>query len=137
MVKVINTIIIQDKKLVILRKQVKGYSSWIFPGGKPEAGEEDLVCLKREIFEELPKLSLNGNFYLYGHFSGISPNNASQIDVSTYRFIGKSNYDLSVSTLPSENIKEARMEDYSGLIKLALSEVAREIITSLKNLEEL
>ncbi len=137
MVKVVNTIILHDKKLVVLRKEVEGKSSWIFPGGKPEAGEADLDCLKREISEELPKLYLNGSFNFYGRFTGTSPNNVSPIEVFSYRFIGESNYDLSVSNLPKETIKEARIENYDGLSKLALSEVARKIIQSLRNLEEL
>ena len=137
MVKVVNTIIIKDKKLVILRKEVDGKSSWIFPGGKPEEGEADLHCLYREISEELPRLILYGEFKKYGNFTGTSPNNSSPIEVHSYKFVGESNYDLSVSKLPSERIKEARMASYDELSKLALSEVAGKIVQSLKKLDEL
>ena len=132
MVNVVNALIIRDKKLVVVRKEVDGKSSWIFPGGKPEGCEDYLCSLRREISEELPNLILDGDFLPYGHFTGISPNNHSVLNVYSYRFIGKSNYDLSVSTLPTERIKEARMEGYSGLLKLALSEVAKEVIQNLK-----
>lgn len=137
MVKVVNTIIIKDKKLVILRKEVAGKSSWIFPGGKPEEGEEDLHCIYREISEELPSLILSGEFKKYGLFTGTSPNNASNLEVHSYRFVGESNYNLAVSKSPSERIKEARMASYDELSNLALSEVAGKIVRSLKNLDEL
>lgn len=137
MVKVANALIIRNKKLLVVRKEVDGKSSWIFPGGKPEEGENDLHCINREISEELPRLILHGEFELYGHFTGTSPNNYSSLDVYSYRFRGESNYDLSVSRLPSERIKEARMESYDGLCKLALSEVAKKCIQTLKNSGEL
>ena len=137
MVKVVNALIIKYRKLVVVRKEVDGKSSWIFPGGKPEIDEDDLSCIRREIYEELPRLTLEGRFELHGHFTGTFPNNTSPLDVYPYRFFGQSNYNLSVSTLPSERIKEARMEDYAGLSKLALSEVARKVVQSLKDLGEL
>ncbi|TCU33115.1 NUDIX hydrolase [Rhizobium azibense] len=43
--------VISDGKILLVRK--RGNSYLILPGGKPEAGEDDLTALSREIKEEL------------------------------------------------------------------------------------
>lgn len=58
-------ILIKDKKLLICRPKGKTY--FIAPGGKIEAGETAMECLKRELMEELEisfdKAELFGEFY--------------------------------------------------------------------------
>ena len=133
MQKVINGILVQDKKLIILKKEVNGKSSWILPGGKPEPGESNLICLTREIAEELPFLKLGGWFYYYGSFGGISPHKNLPILAEVYRHHGFMNLDLRVSANPDEPIKEARQLSYDELSGLELSETTQKIIQSLRN----
>lgn len=59
-----------DKRLLLVRK--KGGSSYILPGGKPEAGENDHQALAREVAEELGcTLDINSLDYL-GSFSDVA-----------------------------------------------------------------
>jgi ADP-ribose pyrophosphatase YjhB (NUDIX family) len=47
---------IRGRKVLLVRR--KRDRVWTFPGGRKRAGETELECLRREIGEELPKLSL-------------------------------------------------------------------------------
>ncbi|MCD9816656.1 NUDIX hydrolase [Bradyrhizobium japonicum] len=59
-----------DKRLLLVRK--KGGSSYILPGGKPEAGENDHQALAREVAEELGcALDIDSLDYL-GSFSDVA-----------------------------------------------------------------
>jgi len=59
-----------DKRLLLVRK--RGGSSYILPGGKPEAGENDHQALAREVAEELGcALDIDSLDYL-GSFSDIA-----------------------------------------------------------------
>ena len=132
MQKVINAAIIQDRNLVILRKEKKGKSIWILPGGKPEAKEADLTCLIRELSEELPFLKLTTHFYYYGSFEGISPNRNIPILTEVYMPEGIIDMNLKISSNSNEPIRGAGFMDYPGLIQLPLSETTIKIIESLK-----
>src|SRR3990167_6612101 len=57
--KAIRLVVIEDKKLLLVRKR----DSWILPGGKPNEDEGGLECLLREIKEELQAEAIIGNFY--------------------------------------------------------------------------
>jgi len=132
--KVIGCAMIQDKSLVIVRKEKEGKSSWIFPGGKPEQRESDLACLIREIGEELPFLKVVENFEYYGTFRGISPNQGDIIENKVYFYFVKPDekLDLRVSSNINEPIKEVRQLPYPKLRKLVLSDTASKIIESLR-----
>jgi 8-oxo-dGTP diphosphatase len=54
-------------RLLVVRK--KGGSSYILPGGKPEAGEDDLQALTREIEEELGCQLNRATIVFLGSFS--------------------------------------------------------------------
>ena len=60
MTTVVNAAIIQDGKILMVRKN----QVWIFPGGKMEPGESDLEILTREVSEELSGTKLkNEQFF--------------------------------------------------------------------------
>jgi len=132
MQRVINTAIISNKELILLRKQVNEKSSWILPGGKPRERESDILCINRELSEELPLLKLDGIFLYINSFEGISPNQKSPLRVEVYRHQGTTNRDLTPSSNPEEPIKEARFFDYDSLCGIALSETTRKIVSYLK-----
>jgi 8-oxo-dGTP diphosphatase len=47
---------IKGGKVLLVRRKRDGL--WTFPGGRKRAGETELECIRREIEEELPKLSV-------------------------------------------------------------------------------
>ena len=51
--KVVNLIILNSKKEILLAKRKDRYSGWSIPGGGIEKNESNLKALKREINEEL------------------------------------------------------------------------------------
>jgi 8-oxo-dGTP diphosphatase len=57
----------QADRLLVLKK--KGAPSYILPGGKPEAGEDDARTLEREIQEELGCQLKVGSLVFLGAFS--------------------------------------------------------------------
>lgn len=75
----INAAVIQDKKLLIVRKN----KTWILPGGQPESGESDLECLCREIDEELSGTKFK-DFRFYRTFEGKTPHRGDTIKVQVY-----------------------------------------------------
>lgn len=79
MQKVINALIIEDNKLLLVKK----LKVWIPPGGKPLRHESDIECLSREFYEELSGSRLV-NISYYKQFVGTSPHNNQNINVVTY-----------------------------------------------------
>ncbi|GEM_PF-992213 len=80
MVKVISGIALDGhRRLLMVRK--KGI--WILPGGKIETGESELICLIREIKEELPRAQLR--WFAEGkEFFGQAPFGNHSIAVKTH-----------------------------------------------------
>ncbi len=77
--RVISAVIIEDKKILLVRKK----ETWILPGGKPEPGESDIECLIREVSEELSGVVLQ-NIRFYGKFEGIAPHQKDLIEINVY-----------------------------------------------------
>jgi ADP-ribose pyrophosphatase YjhB (NUDIX family) len=77
--KTINALIIQDKKLLVVKKN----DYWILPGGKLEYNEDDISCLKREIGEELSNTKLIIKNY-YKTFKGITPKSKKFLESKCY-----------------------------------------------------
>ncbi len=77
--KTINGLVISERKLLIVRKG----NWWILPGGKPEEGESDEKCLRREFSEEISgtEVGLRRN---YGAFEGITPHSKTQMKAEVY-----------------------------------------------------
>lgn len=77
--KAINAVIIENKKLLLVKKNL----NWIFPGGKPETGETDLECLCREVAEELTGTKLK-DIQHYGDFIGKTPHKEDLLKAKAY-----------------------------------------------------
>lgn len=69
MIQVAVGIIINDGKVLLCqRKKTARYGlKWEFPGGKVESGEEIIVCLRRELHEELAIDAVIGDLYHQQH----------------------------------------------------------------------
>lgn len=130
--KVVNGLIIENKRLLVARKYASGKSSWILPGGKVERGEHSHDALVRELGEELPYMKWEGLWIPWRQFYGISPNTKSPIEVVAFYLDGKTNGDYRPSNRPGEPIKEIRLLDCFSLLDLELSDVSREIVYKLQ-----
>ena len=75
----INAAVIQDQKLLLVRKNL----TWILPGGKPENGETDLECLCREIDEELSGTKIK-NIHFYKSFEDKTPHKGDILRAKVY-----------------------------------------------------
>jgi len=132
MIRVVNGLIIEEKKLLVVRKHVSNRDSWILPGGKIERGEHPYESLVRELEEELPYMKWEGFWVPWRNFLGISPNKKSPIEVLAFYLDGKTNGDYRPSEKQEEQIKESRLVSYLDLLKLSLSDVSKEIIFKLQ-----
>ena len=120
--KAINAVVIQDKKLLIVKKKDK----WILPGGKPEGNESDLECLAREVDEELSGTKLK-NHVSYGEFIGQTPNAGDQLKAIVYLAdIDGELYGVRKGDSVSES---AWVNDFS---QYPLSDITQKIVDSLK-----
>ena len=119
----IGAVVIENGKLLIALKK----ESWILPGGKPEEGESDVVCLARELREELSGTKINAKtLRYYDSFEGISPNRGAPINVRVYfaeldSILGK----------PSAEIRDRRFVDYESIRDYNLSSITRNIVEKL------
>jgi 8-oxo-dGTP diphosphatase len=118
----INAAIIDNKKILLVRKN----QTWILPGGKPEEGESDLTCLRREISEELSGTKIK-DIVFYRQFSGRSPHKNDILEARVY--FAKLDGDL-YSVREGDSILEAQfVQDFSNY---KLSDITSKIIDSLK-----
>lgn len=75
----INGVIIEDKKILLVKKK----NHWILPGGKPKSAEEsDYDCLDREVLEETG-LELLSTVW-YNRFEGRTPNTGDVLEARVY-----------------------------------------------------
>ena len=118
----INVAIIQDNKLLLVRKK----STWILPGGKPEIGENDLECLCREIDEELSGTKIKDISY-YSQFEGKTPHKGDMLRAKVYF----ANIDGQLySVRDGDSISEVTwVNDFS---KYNLSNITSKIVNSLQ-----
>ena len=49
-------VVAKNGRALLVRRRRDGL--WMFPGGRKRAGESDRACLRREVAEELPKITL-------------------------------------------------------------------------------
>lgn len=118
----INAAIIQNKKLLLVRKN----QTWILPGGKPEEGESDLECLSREMDEELSVKELQ-NIRYYDEFKGQTPHKGDIIKTRVYF----ADINVGLYDVPEED----SISEYSWINEFSnynLSKTTEKIITSLK-----
>ncbi len=75
----INLVCIEEEKILLVQKG----DVWILPGGKPKTGENDEVCLLRELREELPRSEFTlGDFY--EQFKGTTPTTRDELTARVY-----------------------------------------------------
>ena len=118
--KVIAAAVIEDKKILLVKKK----ETWILPGGKPEKRESDLECLCREISEELSGSQLKPISF-YGVFEGTSPHKKDIVNIYVYFAT------ITGNLKPSREIGDVRfVEDFNNY---NLSEPALKIISALRN----
>jgi 8-oxo-dGTP diphosphatase len=116
----INAAIIQDRKILVVRKG----QSWILPGGKPNPDESDLECVCREVDEELSGTQLQ-NIRYYNQFEGISPHKGDRINVIVYLADIKGQL-----FQPSAEINACEWVGYTN--DKTLSDITNKIIESLR-----
>ena len=117
----VNGIIIQDNRLLLVKKR----QTWIFPGGKPTEGESDERCLIREFREELPSSRVS-NPRFYDVFCGKTPHVGDTLEARAY-FL-----DFSGEVTPSSEISDAKWFELSEIGEYLISDISLKIIDSLK-----
>jgi len=75
----INAVIIKDDKILVCRKK----RTWILPGGKPEQGENDEICLRRKMGEEFRGTEIK-DLVSYTQFKGTTPHSKTLLEASVY-----------------------------------------------------
>jgi 8-oxo-dGTP diphosphatase len=116
----INALCIRDSSVLLVLKR----STWILPGGKPEAGETDLVCLARENGEELPKAIFVIDTF-YGEFTSTTPHSETELTARVY--LAKVEGDLT----PSAEISDARFFELKELSSIKISQITKKILDSI------
>ncbi len=115
----INALCIRANQVLLLRKK----QTWILPGGKPEAGEDDLSCLVRENSEEVPGAVFRIG-ELFGEFTGITPH--SQTELTARVYLAEVDGDLS----PGAEISESRFCAREEFNQLSISEITKKILNT-------
>ena len=111
-----------EKRILLVKK----LDSWFLPGGKMEAGEAELVALKRELTEELPHTLCLIDDYL-GEYMGTTPNSKSPANVKVW--LGTW---LRGSTAPANEIEDSRWVTAAEAASLNVSQISRDIIYDLQ-----
>ncbi len=124
MTEAVNAIIINEKQQILL---VKKRTVWILPGGKPLANEADVICLQRELKEELPGLKRVKIVKYIATLTGAkTPHTKKELRVKLY--LVKINPHSEIT--PAAEIKQAewvnKPEEYN------LSEMTKKIIYYLR-----
>jgi 8-oxo-dGTP pyrophosphatase MutT (NUDIX family) len=117
--KAVSVVIIKNGQILLVLKQV----TWILPGGKPEAEEEDVDCLLREVGEELPGISLS-NLRYFDSFTGVTPHKGDELRAEIY------SADAEGDITPSAEISSAEWTNTPEAYKL--SDITRKIVLSLR-----
>lgn len=125
MKRAINAIIIQDKKLLLFRKNL----TWILPGGKPEKEESHIETLVREFKEEASDAEIEvKEWEYYGHFRSTPSNKKDSLEIFVY-FAKLKNPRLKI--IPSGEIKEIKFIGYQDSIPMHLSDITNKVMKQL------
>lgn len=116
----ISAAIIQHHRLLVVKKK----ESWILPGGKPEPNESEIICLYRELNEELPGSELS-DIVFYKSFGGITPHKKDMLQDKVYFAKIAGEYE------PAAEISRADWID--SKVNYNFSDITSKIIKSLKN----
>jgi len=121
--KVVNIIVIVNKKFILLAESREG-DFWTFPGGRVDQGESKKKAAIREWREELPKIKILEIIY-YKKFKGITPHTKKEVAVYTF-FAG-----IKGTPIPGAEVKKTVFISTNFLKKLKLTNITKEIIDSL------
>lgn len=83
-ISIVAAVIRDDMKRVLLVRK-RGTTAFMQPGGKRDAGESDLIALRRELHEELGCTLVDGSQRALGRFSAVAANEPGcRVDASVY-----------------------------------------------------
>ena len=97
---------------------------WILPGGKPQEGESDLDCLRREVEEEI-SVEIIGQPQVYKDVIGITPHKRDQLTAKVYL--------VEIRGEPEPGAEINQVKCIGDPLNYHLSDITRKIIISLQN----
>ncbi|TSD02686.1 MAG: hypothetical protein Athens071416_561 [Parcubacteria group bacterium Athens0714_16] len=118
--KAVNAAIIQNKKILLVKKE----NTWILPGGKPKQNETDIQCLFRGMKEELPGMIVHSVILLGEKFVGKTPHTGDQIESAVFLV------EADGSIKPSAEINDSSF--FSSFDALEISEPTKKCINFFK-----
>jgi 8-oxo-dGTP diphosphatase len=116
----ISLVSIRDNAILLLLKR----DVWILPGGKPNPGEADLDCLRRECREEIPYAKISVGRH-YGNFEGKTLHQGDMLCSKVFLGTADGN------TAPSAEISQSRFFPKDELASIMISDITSKIITQL------
>jgi len=123
-IKVVNVAVIRDRSLLLVYKG----RAWMLPGGKPENGESDEVCLQREVEEELSGTKIDRcSLRYYGKFVGLTPHSKKKAGVEVY----SANLDGKLGA-PSREITDWTWVGVENVGNYRLSDITSKIFKSFQ-----
>ena len=122
LIKTVGVAVIRHSRLLVVRKS--GTAKYLLPGGKIAAGESEIACAAREVFEELSTYVLKLDFI--GEFVDIAANEPEAL-VSIRLYRGE----LEGEPIPSGEIEEIRWFDLGSQRTEMLAEVIKNQILGL------
>lgn len=113
-----------EETFILFRKE----GHWIFVGGKPDEGEDEIRCLKREIIEETNGMIVEIDEYI-DQFDGISPINNERFRMLLYHGV----YVKGPTTVkPGCELEESGRFTFEEAMELNLSQVTRDALNHWK-----
>lgn len=122
--KAINLAVIEEKRILLISEED---GIWTLPGGKPENGEEDYGCLRRELSKELPQM----RYIILGYFGaqiGRTPRTGDELEVKVY--LGKLEGEVGS---PAMEIKTTKFVTYSESQRLNVSPITKTFLDSFRS----
>jgi 8-oxo-dGTP diphosphatase len=111
-------------RMLVVRK--RGTKAFMQPGGKRDAGEDDLAALDREIGEELGCRMVPGSARSLGQFDCAAANESGwQVRANVYAI------DVKGVVVPQAEIAEARWIDPMAPVSLLLAPLTRDHVLPL------
>ena len=124
-IRIVAALIRDDAGRVLLVRK-RGTSAFMQPGGKLDAGEDDVTALSREISEELGCLLVPGSVRPLGAFDAIAANEPGfRVQASVYRV------DVTGEISPRQEIDEAIWIDPASPGDIQLAPLTRDHVLPL------